>query len=378
MARSSRVTPFSNPMQHAKPAARWRGAVPTPRVAIQGLGPRPGPRGAEHHSPGQGQPQQVGQRGGGSGLAAINICSPVSLALLAAGTSREAALLCTSPQLRECRATSVDFEFVVIAEDQRSVIEGDRPATRKCPVTPERTVAGNDVAVIFDDDPRRAQPWIAHQPRAPRSAGADPHAYRNPSCLLSVAARSRRAVHLPRRLLCSRAPRPGSVTRRWVFRAASRGGAGGECGRCGSARPLGRVSPQTFSNDSSCWSCPLPSAAPTSPAPRPVRILRAVMRHEDVLVATGRFAGSRRDQSPCGHTPRQLSRSAATQAVRRAGAAEYQSFRVVLRGRCPSGTRRGPALGQQPEHERRTRWAVFCRSPFWWLGPRPTSGHSWP
>ena len=199
--------------------------------------------------PGQGQPQQVGQRGVGSGLAAINICSPVSLALLAAGTSREAALLCTSPQLRECRAASVDFEFVVVAEDQRSVIEGDRPATRKCPVTPERTVVGNDVAVIFDDDPRRAQPWIAHQPRAPRSAGADPHAYRNPSCLLSVAARSRHAVHLPRRLLCSRAPRPGSVTRRWVFRAASRGGAGGECGRCGSARPLGRVSPQTFSND---------------------------------------------------------------------------------------------------------------------------------
>ena len=99
------------------------------------------------------------------------------------------------------------------------------------------------------------------------------------------------------------------------------------------------------------------------------------MRHEDVLVATGRCAGSRRDQSRCGRTLRQLSRSAATEAVRRAGAAEYQSFRVVLRGRCPSGPRRGPALGQQPEHERRTWWAaVFCRSPFWWLGSRPTSG----
>ncbi len=80
---------------------------------------------------------------------------------------------------------SVDLEFVIVAEDQRSVIEGNRPATRKSPVTPERTGAGNDVAVIFDDDPRRAQPWIAHQPRAPRSAGADPHSHRNPSSLLT-------------------------------------------------------------------------------------------------------------------------------------------------------------------------------------------------
>ena len=44
---------------------------------------------------------------------------------------------------------SVDFEFVIVAEDQRSVIEGNRPATRKSPVTPERTGAGNDVVVIF-------------------------------------------------------------------------------------------------------------------------------------------------------------------------------------------------------------------------------------
>lgn len=101
---------------------------------------------------------------------------------------------------------SVDFELVIVAVDQGSVVEGDRPTARKSPVTPDRPVAGDHVAMIFDDDPRRAQPWIPHEPRTPCSACADPHAYRNPPSLLSVAARSRHAVHLPRRLLSSRAP----------------------------------------------------------------------------------------------------------------------------------------------------------------------------
>jgi len=83
---------------------------------------------------------------------------------------------------------------------------------RKSPVTPEPTGVGDDVAVIVDDHPCHAQPWIAHQPRAPRSAGADPHVYPDPPTLLIAIARFSHAAHLPpHRLLCSPAPRSGSA-----------------------------------------------------------------------------------------------------------------------------------------------------------------------
>jgi len=43
-----------------------------------------------------------------------------------------------------------------VADDQKSVIESNRPAARKSPVTPDPTGVRDDVAVFFDSHPRHA------------------------------------------------------------------------------------------------------------------------------------------------------------------------------------------------------------------------------
>ncbi len=94
--------------------------------------------------------------------------------------------------------TSADVEFVIIAKDQRSVIEGNRPTTGESPVTPVRTALGDHIAVIGDDDPRTAQTRIFYLPRTPRSAHAHPCTHRNPSTMPSLATHSPHVLHLPR------------------------------------------------------------------------------------------------------------------------------------------------------------------------------------
>jgi len=93
---------------------------------------------------------------------------------------------------------SADVEFVIIAKDQRSVIEGNRPTTGESPVTPVRTALGDHIAVIGDDDPRTAQTRIFYLPRTPRSAHAHPCTHRNPSTMPILATRSPHVLHLPR------------------------------------------------------------------------------------------------------------------------------------------------------------------------------------
>ena len=93
---------------------------------------------------------------------------------------------------------SADVEFVIIAKDQRSVIEGNRPTTGESPVAPVRTALGDHIAVIGDDDPRTAQTRIFYLPRTPRSAHAHPCTHRNPSTMPILATRSPHVLHLPR------------------------------------------------------------------------------------------------------------------------------------------------------------------------------------
>jgi len=106
---------------------------------------------------------------------------------------------------------SADVEFVIIAKDQRPVIKGNRPTTRKSPVTPIHTALGDHIAVIGDDDPRTAQTRISYLPRTPRSAHTHLCTHRNPSPMPSRATHSPHVLHLPRPHL-SRAPPPSGAT----------------------------------------------------------------------------------------------------------------------------------------------------------------------
>ena len=156
-----------------------------------------------------GQPQQVGQSPDQGWGRSASAHPPDSHHWLP--TRRcEAALLGPSPQPRECSSASVDLEFVIVAEDQGPVVEGNRPAPRKSPVTPDRTGVGNDVAVIFDDHPRRAPGSpTSPEPHVRRVLTRTPTAIRRPRSEPPPAFVT--PPIFPRRLLYSRVLRSGSV-----------------------------------------------------------------------------------------------------------------------------------------------------------------------